>query len=49
MKQTPHERIKEVMQGLGKEPKRISFMLNLSKIWYWWKNQKSKKEEDKEK
>ena len=38
----PDDRMQEVMQGLGKEPGRISGMIPVSKIWRWIKNRKKK-------
>lgn len=42
---TPNEKMEEVRQGLGKQPGRISGMINLTKLWYWWKNRKKEKED----
>jgi 23S rRNA A2030 N6-methylase RlmJ len=39
----PNQKMEEVMQGLGKEPGRISGMLNITKLWYWIKNRKNAK------
>lgn len=36
----PSKKQDKLLQDLGKEPKRIEVMINLSKIWRWFKKRR---------
>ena len=37
------DKTEQILQETGKEPKPVKIIINLSKLWRWWKRRKNDK------